>query len=123
MPKLSPSEFSTSSQGWFCSRGELKIYVPDAEGHPREESMTLVSEFLDQQQNIEAEAQRWLAHHLRLEGETELESVTVLPEADPHNALLVLNYINLEDRYLWIEIGLSRHLAWLTPRYIFLKYH
>jgi hypothetical protein len=123
MLKLSSSEFSASSNGWLCHRGELEICVPDAVGCPSEDALHLANEFLEQQQKIEAEAQRWLAHHLRLEDETELSVVTVLPEPDQHNALLVLNYINMGDRYLWIDIGLSRYLSWLTPRYIFLKYH
>jgi hypothetical protein len=123
MLKLSPSEFSAFSNGWLCNRGDLEICVPDADGRPREDSIALANEFLEQQETIEAEAQRWLANHLRLEDETSLSIVTILPEADPHNALLVLNYVNLGDRYLWIDIGFSRYRSWLTPCYIFLKYH
>jgi hypothetical protein len=123
MVKLSPSEFSASSEGWLCRRGDVKSCVPDADGRPCEGSLQLANEFLEQQPEIEVETQRWLAHHLRLEGETRLATVTVLPESDEHGALLVLNHINMGDRYLWIDIGLSRHLSWLTPHYIFLKYH
>lgn len=123
MLKLSPSELSPASTGWLGHHGELEIHIPDAGGLPSEGSLLLANEFLEQQERIEAEAQRWLTRHLRLEEETQLEGVTVLPEADRHNAVLVLSYINMADRYLWIEIGLSRHLSWLKPCYIFLKYH
>jgi hypothetical protein len=94
---------------WIISSADYQyeLIVPNLDGKPSPDSIDYLVEILENIEQIEADAQKYIKIHLSMQSKFSLEGIEILSNPDRNNSTAILHFRCDEDSNLFIEIGLN----------------